>query len=117
MYKLMQNNMLIDLLPTISYIRFLPQQNRAVLTDRQTANGVIGSDGDTFYHLSGRPYTFLNGEESVTVVEISKEEYDMLQNEYALRKRENDELRKKINGLEEQVARQNYLLEQLLAKL
>ena len=117
MYKVMENNMVIDLLPSISYIRFLPKQKRAVLTDSQTANGIIASDGNIFYHLCGRPNTFINNEKSVTIVEIGEEEYNILQNQQAMRDKENADLRNKINSLEEQIAKQNLLLEQLLAKL
>lgn len=117
MYKVMYNNMVIDLLPKVSYIRFLPNQKRAVLTDSQSANGIIASDGSTFYHLVNTPNTFINGEKTVKLIAIGEEEYKVLQHEFAIREKENADLRNKISSLEEQVAKQNALLEQLLAKL
>lgn len=43
LYKVIHNNMLVDLLSDVQWIRYLPRQKRVVMTDRQSANGVMGN--------------------------------------------------------------------------
>lgn len=116
-YKVMWNNMVIDLLTEICYIRFLPIQKRPVITDKYSANGIMGSDKDTIYHLYGTPNTFETELKTVTVEPISKEEYETLQTQVAYQRTQQEELQNRVSALEELVNKQNSLLEQLLIKL
>lgn len=116
-YKVMNNDIVMDLLREVHYVRFLPKSKRWVLTDPQSAQGIMGSDCETIYYLEGRSTT--NETEGIKVVleEITKEEYDNLAITIAAQRRETTALQKRIDSLENQIKEQNLLLEQILAKL
>lgn len=116
-YKLMNNDIVADLLRKVCYVRFLPKSKRWVITDSQSAHGVMGSDQNTIYLLEDRNCAYEEPLTRVRVEEISEEEYTRFANEMALRKKENEELANKIDSLEEKLAQQTALLEALLAKL
>ena len=116
-YKLMHGNMLIDLLTEVRWVRYLPKQKRLVMTDSQSANGVMGSDNNTVYHLAGRPYTFEGELKTVQVVGVTEEEYSRLSTEFAMAKQENENLRGEMAMLKEQLNSQSMMLEAILAKL
>lgn len=112
MYKVLHNNMVIDLLEQANYVRFIKTARRWILTDVQNAHGIMGSDKNTIYHLQGaeKPLDTLT---SVIVIPIDEEEYKSL----ASQKGENKELREEITTLKEQLAQQRALLEKLLEKI
>lgn len=116
-YKLMNGNMVVDLLREVRYVRYLPKQKRIVATDSQSANGVMGSDNETVYHLIGKPYTFDGELKSVQVMQITEAEFDRLSTEYALARQENENLHAEVANLKEQLNNQSLLLEAILAKL
>ena len=117
MYKVMYNNMVLDLLTEVCYIRFLPNLKRTVITDSGSANGIMGSDKNTVYHLNGTANTFINEVKTVDLVKITKEEFDILEREIAMRQQENQSLRDELQDLKATMAQQNDLIAQLLAKL
>jgi len=43
-YKLMNNDIVIDILRKVCYVRYLSKSKRWVITDPQSAHGVRGSD-------------------------------------------------------------------------
>lgn len=116
-YKVMHNNMVIDLLNEICLVRYLPNSKRLVATDSQAANGVMGSDHNTVYHLLGKPYTFANETKTVEVIKIDANEYNMLKSQFMLQKQENDSMKKEIESLKTQLNSQEILLRAILAKL
>lgn len=116
-YKIMYNNMVIDLLNEVRWVRYLPNSKRLVATDSQAANGVMGSDHDTVYHIFGKPYTFANEVKTVEVVKIDALEYDRLQTQFMLQKQENDAMKNEMNNLRAQLSSQEALLQAILAKL
>lgn len=116
-YKLMNNDIVVDLLRKVCYVRYLPKSKRWVITDPQSAHGVMGSDNNTIYLLDGRSCAYEGALTRVLVEEISEEEYMKFANEIALRAKEKEELNRKIESLEETLANQNALLQQILAKL
>lgn len=116
-YKVIHNNMLVDLLTDVQWIRYLPRQKRIVVTDRQSANGVMGSDHNTIYHLVGKSNPFEAELKSVEVIQISEAEYSRLSTEFAIAKQENANLRSEMDVLKQQLGEQNVLLAQILAKL
>ena len=78
MYKVLWNNMIVDLLREACYIRYLPRQARAIVVDKGNANGIMGSDKNTMYHLAGTQNTFTEGIKTVEVVPVSAEEFEVL---------------------------------------
>lgn len=116
-YKLMYNNMVIDLLNEVRWVRYLPNSKRLIATDSQAANGVMGSDHDTVYHIFGKPYTFANEVKTVEVVKIDALEYDRLQTQFMLQRQENDAMKNEMNNLKAQLSSQEALLQAILAKL
>ena len=102
-YKIMYNNMVIDLLNEVRWVRYLPNSKRLVATDSQAANGVMGSDHNTVYHIFGKPYTFANEVMTVEVVMIDALEYDRLQTQFMLQKQENDAMKSEIGNLKPQL--------------
>lgn len=116
-YKVMYNNMVIDLLNEACWVRYLPNAQRFVATDSQAANGIMGSDHDTVYHIFGKPYNFAKDLKTVEVVKIDALEYDRLQSQFMLQKQENDAMRSEIGNLKAQLNSQEVLLQAILAKL
>ena len=102
-YKIMNNNMVIDLLNEVRWVRYLPNSKRLVATDSQAANGVMGSDHNTVYHIFGKPYTFANEIKTVEVVKIDALEYDKLRTQFMLQKQENDAMKNEIGNLKAQL--------------
>lgn len=117
MYKVMCNNMVVDLLKEIQYVRYMKNSKRWIGTDSQSANGIIGSDGNTVYHLQGRKCICPEELKKVEVYEIGQEEYTALQVQFAIQRKENEDLRNELKDLKSQLNNQNLLLQQILAKL
>ena len=76
MYKVLYNNITIDVLKKPIYCRYLPS-GRTLRTDKVSANCIVSSDGSGFYHLVGTP-AIPEEYKSVEIVEIDQDEYDYL---------------------------------------
>lgn len=75
MYKIIKNNAIIDIVKTPYFVRFLPSGYIA-LTDKASAQGIVGSDGKTAY--SFKPVD--NHKIAVVrIEEITEEEFNRLQ--------------------------------------
>lgn len=116
-YKLMNNDIVVDLLREIRYMRYIPDSKRWINTDPQSANAVMGASGDVVYRLSGKAIAYPDELTPVRVVEITEEEYMALVASFSKQKQENLALRKEIDSLKAQLNEQNSLLYQILAKL
>ena len=116
-YKLVNGNVVIDVLSNIHYLRYLPNAKRWMNTDGLSANGVLGSNGNTIYHLIGRACTCPNETARVRVEEINELEYNMLLEQLSNSHAENQKLKQEINELRAQLESQSLLLQQILAKL
>ena len=116
-YKLMSNDIVVDVLRKIQYVRYLSKSKRWIATDAQSAHGVIGSNQNTIYHLQGSSCPCETDLEHVVIKEITEEEYNRFAEEIALRAKEKEELVNRIDLLEETLIKQTSLLEALLAKL
>lgn len=116
-YKLMNGNMVADLLREVRYVRYLPRSKRWVNTDSLSANGIIGSNGNVIYHLNGRTIAYPESILSVDLVNIDEVEYNYLAANASIQREENEILRKEVNDLRQQLDQQNILLQQILAKL
>lgn len=116
-YKLVKGDIVIDILKKIQYVRYLSKSKRWVITDAQSAHGVMCSDQNTVYLLEDRFCPCEGSFTKINIEEITEEEYIRLANEIALRAKENEELRNEISSLKEQLQNQNELLLQILSKL
>lgn len=78
MYKILYNNIPIDVIKDIIYCRYISNMKRTLRSDIVSANCIVSSDGSEIYHISGT--TSMPEEyKSVIVVPIEKREYDYLQ--------------------------------------
>lgn len=112
MYKVIWNNMVVDLLHEPCYIRYLPRQARAVVVDKGNANGVMGSDKNTMYHLYGTQSTFGTDIKTVELVAIGEAEFEALSQQQS----QTQALEEKIKSLESLITQQNQLLSQIITK-
>ena len=77
MYKVLYDNITIDVLKKPIYCRYLPS-GRTLRTDKVSANCIVSSDGSGFYHLVGTP-ALPEEYKSVELISIDPDEYDYLQ--------------------------------------
>lgn len=77
MYKIIYQNMIIDVMKKPKYCKYVKIANRTLLCDKTSANCIVSSDGSQVYHIKGTLEVPTNYK-SVEIVEISKEEYDYL---------------------------------------
>lgn len=75
MYKIVYQDMIIDVMEKPKYCKYIERANRTVLCDKTSANCIVSSDGSQVYHIAGTlamPDTY----KSVQIVKINKHEYD-----------------------------------------
>ena len=77
MYKILYNNITIDVIKKIKYCKYLQRSGRTILTDSISANCIVSSDGSEVYHIAGTP-SMPEGYKSITIVSIGKDEYEYL---------------------------------------
>lgn len=77
MYKIIYENMIIDVIKKLKYCKYLQRANRTLLCDKTSANCIVSSDGSQVYHIVGT-LAMPDNYKSVEIVEIDKEEYDYL---------------------------------------
>lgn len=51
MYKLLVDNIVVDVVKKLRYVRYIPELNKVVVTTAASAHGICGSDNKTFYAL------------------------------------------------------------------
>lgn len=76
MYKVLYNNITIDVMKKIVYCKYL-NSGRTLRTDKTSANCIVSSDGSQVYHIVGTP-VLPEGYKSIEIVPINKQEYDYL---------------------------------------
>lgn len=81
MYKVIFNNLVIDIMEKPRYTRFLPKSERVVGTDRLAATGVMSSNGEEVYHLEGKTNNYPEKLKTVQLVKIEKEEFERLKSQ------------------------------------
>lgn len=96
MYKILENNQIIDVMEDIKFIKYLPRSKRVITVDEKQANGCVSSNGDEIYHLLGTPYNFAEARKTVRYERISAEEYERLTQEV----KKNQDLETRIQELE-----------------
>lgn len=77
MYKILYNNITIDVMKRIVYCKSL-NNGRTIRTDKMSANCIISSNGEEVYHIVGTP-SASERYKSVKIIPIQKDEYDYLQ--------------------------------------
>lgn len=116
-YKVVYNNMVIDLLDDVCYVRYLTGQKRSVVTDRGSAHGILSSDHNTVYHLAGRPYLFEDDTKTVYLEQVDEATYKVLKDQMMYQQSQQADLQNRVENLEGLVNEQNELLKKLLEKL
>lgn len=81
MYKVIFNNLVIDIMEKPRYTRFLPKSQRVVGTDRLAATGIMSSNGEEVYHLEGKTNNYPEKLKTVQLVKIEKEEFERLKSQ------------------------------------
>lgn len=78
MFKVVYNDIVIDLLTEVKYFRYLRKSNKTAITDATSADGFYGSNDELFY-LEGRRYPQDKKVKIVKLIEITPSEYSELQ--------------------------------------
>ena len=81
MYKVVFNNLIIDIMEKPRYTRFLPKSGRVVGTDRLAATGIMSSNGEEVYHLEGKTNNYPEKLKTVQLIKIEKEEFERLKSQ------------------------------------
>ena len=81
MYKVIFNNLVIDIMEKPRYTRFLPKSRRIVGTDRLAATGIMSSNGEEVYHLEGKTNNYPEKLKTVQLIKIEKEEFERLKSQ------------------------------------
>lgn len=88
MYKIIYNNLVIDVIKEPKYFRYLTKSGRTVITDKTSAHCVMGSDSKTLYLLQGVNRPEGKDWKEVKLVPISKSEFntltDLIKNEQSI---------------------------------
>jgi hypothetical protein len=96
MYKIIENNQIIDVIKDIKFVKYLPQSGRMISVDERQANGCLSSNENEVYHIFGRPNPFNEYKRTVKYIAINEQEY----NELTTQLKENQELINKVYYLE-----------------
>ena len=75
MYKIVYNNIIIDAVEKIKYIRYIPEINKIIPADCASAHGIAGSSPRTYYHLEGYKTPPNKNWKTVSYFEIDEKEY------------------------------------------
>ena len=81
MYKVVFNNLIIDIMEKPRYTRFLPKSQRIVGTDRLAATCIMSSNGEEVYHLEGKTNNYPEKLKTVQLIKIEKEEFERLKSQ------------------------------------
>lgn len=96
MFKILENNQIIDVMESLTFVKFLPKSQKKLIVDERQANGILSSQGDEVYHIYGTPNTFADKKRTVKIEEIDAEEYNALTTQL----KENQRLEKRVAELE-----------------
>lgn len=106
MYKILENNQIIDVMESMKFIKYLPRSKKIIAVDEKQANGCISSNGDEIYHLLGTPYNFAGARKTVRYERIDAEEYERLTKQV----KNNQMLESRVKLLEEKLLELTHLL-------
>ena len=81
-FKIIYNALVIDILDSIQYVRWLKRGKKFVKTEITSAHGILASDGINIYHVEGMPeFNGMGNYKTVHMIQIEKEEYDKLKSQ------------------------------------
>ena len=81
-FKIIYNALVIDILDSVQYVRWLKRGKKFVKTEMTSANGILASDGINIYHVEGMPeFNGMGNYKTVHMIQIEKEEYDKLKSQ------------------------------------
>lgn len=106
MYKIIENNQIIDVVKDIKFVKYLPRSGRMISVDERQANGCLSSDENEVYHIFGKPNSFGDPKRTVRYVAIDEQEYNVLTTQL----KENQELVNKVHYLEQKLLELEKLL-------
>lgn len=78
-YKVMKNNKVIDVLDHLTYLKWQKKNKIMLLCNEGEAQAILGSDGNTIWHVEGFYDLPIDGYDTVKLVEIDKYEFKKLQ--------------------------------------
>ena len=77
-YKVLKNNKVIDVLDHLTYLKWQSKNKIMLLSDEGEAQAILGSDGNTIWHVEGFYDLPVEGYETVKIQEIDRFEFDQL---------------------------------------
>lgn len=77
-YKVIKNNKVIDVLDHLTYLKWQKKNKIMLLSDEGEAQAILGSDGNTIWHVEGFYDLPVSGYETVSIQEINQFEYKQL---------------------------------------
>lgn len=77
-YKAILNNQVVDVLDTISFIKYDENRKRIILCGNKNAQGIVSSDGNTIWHVRGFHTLSQPGYDTIDLIEIDEAEYHRL---------------------------------------
>ena len=77
-YKVLKDNKVIDVLDHLTYLKWQPKNKIMLLSDLDGAQAILGSDGNTVWHVEGFYDLPVSGYDTVNLVEIDEFEYKQL---------------------------------------
>ena len=77
-YKVIKNNKVIDVLDCLVYLKWQDKHKIMVLSSEDDAQAILGSNGNTVYHVEGFYDIPVNGYDSVKISPIDEYEYKQL---------------------------------------
>lgn len=77
-YKVIKDNKVIDVLDKLTYLKWQKKNKIMLLSGLDEAQAILGSDGNTIWHVEGFYDLPVSGYETVKIQEISEFEYRQL---------------------------------------
>ena len=87
MYKVIYNDLIIDVLKKPKYVRYLARSQRSIITDYSSAQGVLSSNNKEIYSLAEKEIPEGKTWKRVTLQKISEWEYTSLKKSLSLGER------------------------------
>lgn len=77
-YKVLKDNKVIDVLDSLTYLKWQPKHKIMVLSDENEAQAILSSDKNTIWHERTLYKIPVSGYDTVELVEIDEYEYKQL---------------------------------------
>lgn len=77
-YKVLKDNKVIDVLDSLTYLKWQPKHKIMVLSDENEAQAILSSDKNTIWHERTLYRIPVDGYETVSLVEIDEHEFKQL---------------------------------------